>query len=457
MRGEKIKKIAALSLLIALSVTTASSQSKMSYVMPNAIEKREYNAAFAPDRGYVNIPLIGAMSLNINGNTTMGDLLFPSDGKLVSFLDTTISSEQALSNLQSDNNFGMSGRIGIVGMGKYSRDLKSFWSADVNLRATGSFSLPYDFFEFVKEAPEQATIGNIDLYMESYIEFAYGYTRKIDDRLQVGGRVKGLLGLMSTKFMVDYMDISMNESEWRASAEGEFELNGAGIYPNSSINSDGVEVYKLGEIEGKLSGISGYGAAIDLGATFDMTDRLQLSFAANDLGFITWGKKSNSTANVANEFNFIGAAYDVSTEGSASGGAIQINDIVLEAQDSRAVTYWLQSSINMGAKYDFFDSRLSAGLLYSIDFWRMKSIHNLTVAGSYTPIHWFSLAMSYAVASNSSHALGFAVNIATEHINIYVATDVLTARKSTILLPVEQSMMNVSLGIAVPFGARGLL
>ncbi len=423
--------------------------------MPNSIESMQHNAAFAPQRGYFNVPLVGALSLNASGNIAMGDIIFPYDGAMVSLFDTNITANQALSGLNDVNRFGMDNSIGIIGFGKYCKDKKSFWSFDMNLKTSSNFSAPYEMFEFFKTAPAYSSIQDVNFHLESYIETAFGYSREIDNRLTVGARVKFLTGIASADFNIDRMDVTLTSDEWIADASGSLELNANGMSAETSVDEYGVESFELGDIGGSIEGAAGYGAAIDLGATYNINDRLQVSLAVNDIGFILWGKESNTRASVANSFYFTGATYDVNTEESTGGDGIEFSDIALEEQQSRASMNWLQSSINAGGEYKFLDNRLGVGLIYAIDFWKTSTVHNITAAASFTPINCFTFATSYAMTSNKSNAFGFAANFATGFMNIFVATDILASKKSAQFIPINQSTMSISFGLAVPFGAKG--
>ncbi len=446
---KNLYKSVAIAAIFSMSCASASAQALTSYFMPNAADKLQHNAAFAPERGYFNIPLMGALELSSNGNIAMGDLLTPSaDGSLVTIFDTSISAAQALSGLNSTNTFGLTNRIGILGFGKYCKDKSSFWSFDLNLNTSANFSMPYELVEFLKESPDQITIKDLNVYMESYVEAAFGYSRKYDDKLTVGGRAKLLVGLMNASLNIDQMDVTMNADEWTAVASGTLDINANGIGANTAVGDN----FELGDIDGSVEGVAGYGAAIDLGATYDLTDRIRLSLAANDLGFMLWGKESNTSATVAKEFSFTGVSYDNSTGETTESDEISLDDIEFVENNSKASTNWLQSSVSMSGEYSFFDDRLKAGLIYEIDFWKTKTMHNLTIAGAYTPINCFTVAASYALTDNT---LGLALNFATGFMNLYLATDILTAKKSAQLIPINQSMMNVSFGLAVPFGAKG--
>ncbi len=454
MRIFLIKKTALTAVVVALSTLSVVAQDMTSYFMPNVIERKSFNASFAPDRGYVNVPIVGATTISASGNVSLGDLISTVDGENCFILDTRVSAADALSGLKENNYFSMNSNISLLGAGSYMADGKSFWSFDLNLRTSASLSAPYELFEFLKTAPEQATINSAsNLYMESYVEAAFGYSRPLlFDNLIVGTRVKLLAGLMSARVDIEQMDVTLSSDEWNVQAKGFLEMNSKGV----SIDSTS-DVFLLEDVEMGIDGISGFGAAIDLGASYDLGDRIHLSASVNDIGFISWSKSSNTSASVAEEFSFVGANVDVSESGTTvdSGSAISLGDMEFVKESPQRSTTTLQANINMGAEYDIFGELLSAGGVYSIRFWRAETIHNLTMALTTTPLKWVTIATSYSVTNNGSNSFGCAANFATRFFNLYMSTDILTAKKSPQLIPINQTMMNVSFGLAVPLARVG--
>lgn len=454
MKHLYIKSIAASALALA-TVVNASAQDLTSYFMPDAVESKNHNAAFAPDRGYVTVPVVGAISLSTSGNLSLGDLIYPMGDELVPILDTRVSWDQAKSGLQDVNNFGLENRLSILGFGAYCKDRKSFWSFDINLRTSANIAMPYEFFEFFKTAPESSSIEDVNIYMESYAEAAFGYSKVLSDKLTVGGRVKFLAGLMNAELNIDRMDLTLTSDQWAAEASGTLNINAKGMEVAGETNEDGVETYELGDLDYSPSGISGIGAAIDFGATYELTDRIQLSASVNDIGFIRWGADSNTSASVANNFDFSGANIDVNDDGTESDpddSGVNFDDVEFVAENSKANTKWLQANVNAGVEYSMFGRKLNVGGVYSARFWESKTVHNFTTAVVLSPLEWISFAASYAITNNSANAVGFAVNLLPGFVNLYLATDILTSKKSAQLVPIEQSMMNVSFGLAVPLG-----
>ena len=198
-----MKKIYTL-IAAALLATGAAAQNPTAYFMEGSTFRSQFNPAFAPLRGYVNIPAIGGVNINVGGNIAVDNILFSRDGKLVTLLDSSVSAADALSGLKQNNLLGMDFRMNVIGFGAFTKNHKNFWS----------FDLPYSLFEFIKLGKE-GQIRNFGTSTDSYLEAAFSYSFPLmDDRLYIGIRGKFLAGLARALVTYDRFDISLREDRW---------------------------------------------------------------------------------------------------------------------------------------------------------------------------------------------------------------------------------------------------
>ena len=115
------------------------------------------------------------MNINLSGNIALDNILFARDGKLVTLLDSSVTPDQALQNLKTNNLMGLDTRINLLGFGKFTKNHKNFWSFDVNIRANESMNLPKSLFEFLKRGQE-GSIKNFGTAIESYLEAGFNYS-----------------------------------------------------------------------------------------------------------------------------------------------------------------------------------------------------------------------------------------------------------------------------------------
>ena len=85
-----MKKI--ISILAALlAVYGVAAQNPTSYFIEGNTLRSQLNPAFAPLRGYVNIPGLGGLDIGTGGNLAIDKILYPRNGKLVTLLDSSVS------------------------------------------------------------------------------------------------------------------------------------------------------------------------------------------------------------------------------------------------------------------------------------------------------------------------------------------------------------------------------
>ena len=441
----------------ALLATGAAAQNPSAYFMEGSTFRSQFNPAFAPLRGYVNIPVLGGVQVNMAGNMALDNFLYPRDGRLVTLLSPSVSSADALSDLHSKNLVNADIRVNLLGFGAYTANRKHFWSFDLNLRTSVSTQFPYELFHFFKTG-ESAQVRNLGLSSDAYAEAGFNYSFPIGEKFYVGARVKFLVGLARAKSYFTQFNVSLGENEWYAEAVGELEVNSnlLTIPTRQEAGQDGVyrNYYQLDDMEfdAKFKP-AGYGAAFDIGATYEPIPNLLVSAAINDIGFIAWNKASSMHGTVSRRLTFDGAQVD------ASGVAdidFDLGELKFEQVDEESATRMLHYTMNLGAEYRLWDRRVGFGALYQIHKYDYAALHNLTASVNFQPVRWFGLSGSYSFIDNRASALGLGLNLNPGWINFYIATDVLLTKKSAQWIPIKQGRMNFNLGIGVPMGKRGL-
>ncbi len=438
-------------LLAALLVTAgAAAQNPSAYFMEGTTFRSQFNPAFAPLQGYFNTPILGCIQLNVGGGLSVDRLLFPRDGRLVSFLDPSVTVDESLSGLKKNNLLGLDTRINVLGFGAFTRNHKSFWSVDVNLRVNAEFNLPRSLFEFSRQGKE-GSIANLGVSADSYAEIAGAYSLPLlDDKLYVGARVKFLAGLARAHVNFDRFDVSLQDERWAIDATGAIDVSMSGL-EMTYTEKEGRETFKMDDIDLSMpKGPSGYGFAVDLGATYDILPGLQASLAVTDLGFIKWGKGNTVSGSLSKNVEFTGIEV-------VDGKVLDQPefDTELEFERSTASTAkMLRATINAGIEYEVWRHKVGVGLLYSARVWNYKSIHDLVASVNFHPVRWFTLTGSYSLIVNRGSALGLALNLCPGGINFFLGTDVLVAKHTKQWVPVKQSAMNVTFGLGVPMGKR---
>lgn len=445
-----MKKI--ITLLFAFFLAGSSTAQNFSaYFMEGSLFRSRLNPAFAPRRGYVNIPVVGGVSISTGGNLSVDRLFYPVDGALVTLASSAVSAQTALQGLESRNRLGTDARVDLFGIGAYRADRKTFWSFDLSARVNADMLAPYELFSFLKQGGDVDVMG-LGFASEGFLEAGFNYSFPIGEKLRIGARLKALMGIARARADFDHLRMTMDADRWQVNARGTLDVWAAGLDLNTEAEN-GDDVYGVGDISLRPLAPAGYGAAIDFGASYDILPGLQASLAVNDLGFISWGAAYNQTGAMDKEMTFTGITID--SEGTRQPD-FNFNELKFRRREPQGATHMLRASLLAGAEYNLWQHKVGFGLLYTVRFWEYQTLHRMTGSVNYRPVSWCGLTASYSVIGNRGGTLGLAVNFCPKWIHFYLATDLLVARHTPQFLPVGATEMNLTVGIGIPFGRVGI-
>lgn len=476
MKGERLAFVRSLTLALLMLVFVFPLHAQFlrtSYFMEGSHYRQQLNPALTPGRGYINIPVIGSFNMSVTSNSLgfddVGDILENEQGS------DYFTSDKFINKLKSSNDLNLNFNTDILSAGWYKGC--NFWSFNVGLRMDLGASIPKSVFSFMRET-NGFDMDNIDwtnysrelgrerLNINAYAEVGVGYARQINDRLTVGGRVKALLGM--SNLSLDIKTISVNTSlqgidsntDWSSLTPEQIEnIHGtADIKVEASLESS-VKGLELKENEnGYIDDISynsddlgfaGYGGAIDLGASYKLLDKLTLSAAVLDLGFISWSKGSTKIASAKTD----GLSFDSNKEGDierfaeiiSSGEVLNYDMLNMEVDEgsSKSRTKWLHSTLVFGAEYELLNQWLVLGLLSTTRFTQPKTMTELTLSANVRPSNAFNFAVSYSAIQSAGKSLGLALKLGSA----FVGTDYMFFGGST-------KCFNVFFGVSIPLAKK---
>ncbi len=447
-----MKKLRTLLLLLFVAADAAA-QNPSACFMEGSTFRTRFNPAFAPLRGYINVPVLGGIELSANNTLPLDRMLYPRDGRLVPLLDRSVTAAQALDGIRTDNIVGLGLRTNLIGFGMFASNHKDFWAFDIDFRTDAELDIPGSLLRFVKRG-EAGTIRNLGFATESSLDIGFGYSFPLlGDRLHVGAKAKVLIGLVRAKVCFDRIDVALQEDRWTVDAVGTIEAHIPGAEVDYHLDREHRSYFRADDLGIGNFKPAGYGFAIDLGATYDILPDLQASLAVTDLGFIGWNKGSSIAGRSS-----VGVEYTgVTVEGGEvfSSPDFSFDDISrfrpeAETSDMRM----LHASLNAGIEYFMWNHRVGFGLLYQARFLEFKSLHSITGSVNFSPARWFTLTAAYTRYGGRGGAFGLALNACPGWINFFVGTDLVTAKFSPQFIPVRQRSMHVTFGLGFPLGRR---
>lgn len=295
--------------------TVSSAQSLRSgYFLEGYTYRHLMNPAFSPERNYIAVPGIGNINVGAQSNVGLNTFIYPyGNDKLTTFMNSSISNDDFSGKLKDNNRINVNLNMTLLSAG--FRAWGGFNTIDVNMRSTTSLNLPRGLFEFMKLGMNSSNsvyeMDDLGISSNNYAEIALGHSRQINDKLNVGGKLKFLLGVGNVNIKMTDMKVQMAENKWMVQANGEMNTSVKGLTIPTKEES-GKEIKNPSErdlvdwdnIDLDSPGLSGFGMAVDLGATYKLREDLTLSAAILDLGFISWSNTIKAkTSNTPWEFN----------------------------------------------------------------------------------------------------------------------------------------------------------
>lgn len=453
MRRNLLFIIALIGATVIMFSDVAAQQLRTSYFMDKSIVRSNMNPALRPMRGYINIPVIGGMSMNFTSNSFSMDKIFhKKNGELVTFLDASVDAKSFLASLKKNNMLDVDYAVNIMGFGFYSK--KAFWSFDITAKMDGGVNIPKSFFEFAKLGTgaegRRYDLKDLKLNIGSTIDMALGYSRQINDKLSIGAKLKFIAGIANIDMHIDEMTLNLQADVWDVRAKGRIDASMTGLKAKTETRSDGKKYFNSFDYD--FDGISGYGFGVDLGAAYKLLPQLTLSAAVLDLGFVNWSSKSTTSGTSAANYKFSG--FDIKSGDDAAKDFLddfgKLTDFEMIEAGSRTTS--LRTTINIGAEYAFLNNQLSAGLLSSTQVRRTKTYSELTASCNWRPLNWMSATVSYSMIQSNFNTLGCAINISPSWIHLYLGTDYILGKVTPQFIPISQKAANVYFGIGIPLG-----
>ena len=418
--------------LILLSAATAAfaQEFKTGYFLDNYTYSYRINPATAieGDSYYFFSLGIGNITGEARTNLSMFDFLLPDPTDpgmyLFGLTDSNVSYQDAVKGFADVNKIIFGLNENILSFGHHGDE--SRWTVELNLRTDNRMKIPGDFFRGTKaallslsnddSAAQHYDFKDLSLNSSTYGELAASYSSKIGDYVTLGGAVKALFGIASTRYSLSLTVDPRSDVPDKITAKGdgnfqlafpvdldlpEKQIGGQSYYDFDPIY-DGTYSF-ANRWKGK-KGLPGFGLAFDLGLTVEPTDNLYIEASILDLGFMNWKAQENSRFNV-------------------NGNVDKYTDVfAFEELSGKRYTHLLTWTAHLGAKYrmPFYD-RLSVGFLGTMQPLFKEARLGIDV----TPADWVSIAVSGAI-NDFGPDFGAALNLRfLPGINFFVGTDAL--------------------------------
>lgn len=438
---KKFRYIIAAVTMLAIGAASLSAQDfRTGYFLDNFTYSYRLNPSLQTDSSVRILfgGLIDNIEISPEMNFGINDVVFPVGGKLVSGLNSAVPASKfpGLLPAKAVENLRLNENILTVGWRSAKND-RIFHTLEINLRVNESLSLPKEIFALLKQGGKGQTYSasNASARINSYGEVAYGFSIT-NDHWDFGGRLKALVGVTSVRANVDNMTVALGNEDVSISGNGElFSADGFVKFPTDAQGNI------LFQPQGGSMSPSGFGAALDLGATWH-TDRFSVTFGVNDLGLLGWSKNGTHASMSASPTTI--DAKDLK----------DITNLFRFKKDNKTgkTTEMLPATFNAGVRYHMpFYERLSAGFIGTYRLDGIYSWYEARAGLTVTPIDAISLSGSFAYSSFGT-GFGAALSVKVPGINLFLGVDSLPTSYTSNMLPVGKiGNMCVNAGLVLAF------
>lgn len=446
--------IALLTLTVVMVNEHAVAQSSTSYFMEGSYFRTEMNPALRPTRGYLALPGMSGIGVDVSSNFLSVDNFFYKNGdNVVTALHSSVASADFLNKLPNIEKLGIDLNVNILGVGFYSKH--TYWNVGINVRSQSDIALSKDLFRALKTLGNGTyNLSDTSISSNNFAEVYVGSSFPVCKWATVGVRAKFLLGIANASTDIHEIVADVSPESITARLRGTVRANGilfdsSMAHPGEKIDTDVIRTNDIGFL---LGNVRSFGAAIDAGFEFNLLDdHLRVSAAITDLGFIRWHKKSHIIAKADADFYFNGVNLDTGDADLDSNFEATWSDT-----PTKGYTTMLNYSFNVGVEYTILRNRISFGLLSHTEFCNSLKFTELTASVNFRPLNWLSATFSHTFLNqNKPGVFGFALNIHPSVINIFVGADYLDFNMVKYKnIPIPRNMNSISLyaGIGFNFG-----
>lgn len=465
------KLILSISILAAAAFGMAAQTNLSNFFADNYVYSYRINPAMAGEKGFVGF-VLNNVQVEAGSNLALGAVLYPNinKGGLVTFLNNQVPADMAMKRFKNNNAIFEDFNLSLLSIGWWTKN-GFFNNIEFNIRENVGVSLPKSLFEMMKIGSSDTPydLHAMNVAMDARLEFAYGITKNVNEKLSFGGRLKLHAGIAKGGVNFKKAELAVNEYELYYHVDGTLKMAvpmvNFGNKPSSFDPERQVIDFSQLTFNPAGLGLSGYGAAVDLGITYKPVKDLTLSLAIQDLGAMYWNY--GLIGNAVGTRSFSGATFGIGGNSSQVGAPLD--------DEMKAFLEGLQALMEFGREkaktsdcLELMPLRVNAGLRYRMPFYNRLSVgaiaqyrrnsasvisnwYDVRAGITITPIDWFSISGNYG-CNSAGLTWGSVLSLNVASINILLGLEGYSGRCGRLVWS-DLPLLNRPLSIKYPLGA----
>ncbi|MEO0469590.1 MAG: DUF5723 family protein [Bacteroidota bacterium] len=380
------------------------------YLMPGVFQRIETNPAFL-SRNRINIVLPApSFSLSHSG-FVLSDVLVEKPGTDSLQLDMN----GVLAKLKAQNFVRARMQSELLGVGLRLGNLQLSLKASTRASFYGRY--PRELIDLAWNGNAQFIGQTVNVQPDfealAYHELAVGGAYRLG-KLQIGAQLKYLIGMAQIETFQSNLSLTTGAEYYQLRADVDAGLR-ASVFDLGSVDDLGFE-YEADPLTGNQ------GFALDLGAVYQINDRLEVSASLLDLGSIKWtdqARQYQAEGSIAFEGFDLQEVTAADFDFGEWGDSV-LNEIEL-TESNLAYRTPLARQVFVSATFRPIQS-LRLSLLHHSEFYRGQHLKTLTLAASKDVGKWLTGGLSYGLRSQG-HVLGANLSIKLGPFLWYAASD----------------------------------
>ncbi len=454
MKNYKIYNLAIVLALVLASMFSYGQSNLTLYHMQSLPQSVYSNPANRSDaKLYIGIPALSSLAFNFSSNgihpKEFNNAFIQDEGK-----DSFILDVNSLSNIFDKNTF-VNVNVSQDWVNFGFKQGKNFFSFNISEKVKTRTEIPGDVFDLVFQGNGGENLGrtfdfNVGLDLIHTREYAVGYQRYLlNDRLNIGARAKYIYGL--SRFETERNNASFY------TAEEDFAMTiSSDLKFNMSSAIFAIDSNRQPNPKHLVYGAKNHGWGLDIGASYDLNDRITLSASIIDMGIVRWNENTISYESEVPgaRYNFEGVELknifidSINFEEAIRNLGDTLADIFRLDSHSSSFTTGLMSDFYLGAKFHLTKGNSLGVLLYG-------SVYNRSFYPAVTLSYnarfkkVLGLSFSYTAMRGNALNLGAGMSLNMKTVQWYIVSD-------NVLGPLTGQFNTLSFrtGLNLTFGRR---
>lgn len=366
-----------------------------------------------------------------------------------------LTPEKLLNSLNDVNYLDLNFKAEIFGLVITTK--KSSFSLTVNSVVNTGFSYPKDLFSLAfygngSEAflGKRASIDNLGINALAYLETGIGFNRKFKDKLTVGGKLKYLIGVGNLQ--TQKLQAGIYTDSITYALEGDFsgKVNTTNYQGLQDIVNDISGSFNPFSMFSNLAGVKNNGIGFDIGATYKLGKKIDLSASIIDLGAITWrdGVTNYEVDEVKYEFKGIDLFQYLADSNAIFDDIVDsLETLTNYKETSTKYSTKLFTKTYLGGNFNV-NKFLNVGMVWFNSFNPNRYITALNFSTNLKLKHWLAVSANYSVYNYRDSNLGLGFSARSGPFQIYLMSDNLYAA----FKPESTKNLQINFGMSIQVG-----